>query len=86
MLSSPHWFVFIYSESHALRAGVLLSDVNLNVLLKMKTEWETLSPKQNCPLYPISGRTSAAGCWVGARRTGLLKIQNQPEYLLRKWV
>lgn len=50
---------FIYSESHSLKAGILLNDVNLNLLLKMKIKWEMLSPKQSCPFCLTSGSTPA---------------------------
>lgn len=83
-LSGPHRFVFIYSESHGLSAGVLLSGINPSVLLKVKSKWEMLSPKRSCPFCLTSGRTSAARCWVGARKRDLLETRNQREYLLRK--
>lgn len=77
-----HWF-FIYSESHSLKAGVLLNYVNLNVLLKMKTKWDVLSPKQSCSFCHTSGSTPTTRSWVGARKTVLLKTQNETESPLR---
>lgn len=77
----PTYF-FIYSESHSLKA-VLLNAVNLNLLLKMKTKWDMLSPKQSCPFCLTSGSTPATRSWVGARKTVLLKPQNETESLLK---
>lgn len=50
----------------------------------MKTKWEVLSPKQSCLFYLTSRSTPATRSWVGARKTVLLKTQNEIENQLRK--
>lgn len=55
--------------------------LNLNLLLKIKTKWEMLSPKQSWPFCLTSGNIPATRSSVGARRV-LLKTQNETK--LRK--
>lgn len=83
-LSSPHGLIFIYSESHGLSAGVLLSDINPSVLLKIKSKWEMLIPKTELSFLSHIWKNIISKALSGSKEDSLFKTMNQREYLLRK--